>query len=162
MSLKAKYVLFTVLDFALTFGGTAGVIILNFLEKDTSVGYKLTLGGTVLVICLLFFAKAVFEHNYRNRLDNLLQQLAMATDTETKMAVNEKIEAQKKRNIVYQRITVLLPFAVLFIVTYLGANALEHIHQSAGLVLVTLGGGSIFNVVRKPMASQIQLNKLKR
>lgn len=160
MSLKSKYVLYTLLDYALSFGGSALVVVLNYVEKDTSTGYKLTLGGIVLIVCLIFFAKAVFEKNYRTKLDELLQQLAMATDVQVKATINDKLEAHKQKNYIYQRITLLLPFAILFIVTYLGANALESLHQSAGLIIFVLGGGSVFNVIRQPLKSKISMEKL--
>ena len=95
---KVKYWLYQVLDFAFTFGGTAGVILYNYLTPDTSTGYKLTLTGIILVVAVVLFAKAVFEKGYREKYDTLLQQLAEATDNEAKAATSEAINKHKTAN----------------------------------------------------------------
>ena len=160
MSLKGKYVLYSVLDYALSLGGTATIIVLNFIDKDNGIGYKLSLGGVVLVIALLFYCKGVFEKNYRRKHDTLLQQLAEAIDTEAKKKISAKINELKVTNEIYSRITLLLPFIVLFIVTWLGSMALSQLQASVGLILISLGGGSVFNILKKPTYEKMQLEKI--
>lgn len=160
MSDKVKYVLYTLLDFGFTFGGTAGVIVYNYITPDNSTGYKLTLSGILLVVGLLLTAKAMFEHSYRQKYDTLLQQLASATTAEDKTAINEAIEKHKTANVIYQRLMLLLPFGILYIVTYLGATALEDLHGSVGLILVSLGAGSVFNIIKRPVADRVSLSKI--
>lgn len=160
MSLKGKYILYSILDYALSIGGTATIIVLNFIDKDSGLGYKLSLGGVVLVIALIFYCKGVFEKNYRRNYDTLLQQLAEALDTTAKEKISAKINELKIKNDIYQRITLLLPFAVLFIVTWLGAKSLEQLQASVGLILLSLGGGSIFNIIKKPTYDKLKLEKI--
>lgn len=90
MSDKVKYILYTIFDWGLTFGGTAAVIVYNFVTEDNSTGYKLGFGGIVLVVAMIFSAKYMFEKSYRTKLDTYLQQLAEATDTEVKSAISKK------------------------------------------------------------------------
>ena len=162
MSDKAKYILFSLLEYALEFGGSAAVIVMNFIDETSSLGYKLTFGGIVLVIALLLYSKSAFEKSYREKYDTLLQQLAEATDEEVKAAISEKIKSHKMKNNIYQRITLLLPFAILYIVTYLGAVSLSQLQSTVGLILASLGAGSVFNVVKKPVAERISLSKITR
>ena len=159
---KVKYVLYSLLDFACTFGGSEAVIVLNYISEDTSTGYKISLSGIILVVALLLTAKAMFEKGYRRKYDTLLQQLAEATDVNLKAAISAEISALKTRNDIYQRMMTLLPFAILYVVTFLGAKSLESLHSTTGLILTSLGAGSVFNIMKKPVAERVSLEKIKR
>ena len=119
MTDKAQYILYSILDFGLTFGGTAGVIVYNYITPTNPLGYKLTLGGIILLIALVLTAKAIFEKHYREKYDTMLQQLAEATDPAVKQEISDKINEHKIKNNVYQRLMLLLPFMVLYL--WLGA-----------------------------------------
>ena len=160
MSDKAKYILFSLLEYGLSFGGCAAVIVMNFIDETASLGYKLTFGGVVLIVALLLYSKGVFEKSYREKYDTLLQQLAEATSAEVKAAISEKINAHKLKNEIYQRLTLLLPFAILYIVTYLGSVSLAQLQSTVGLILASLGAGSVFNVVKKPIGDRLALAKI--
>ena len=71
MSNNAKYILYNILDYGLTYGGTTAVIVLNYISEDTSVGYKLSFTGIMLVVVLLLSVKAIFEHTYQILLNYL-------------------------------------------------------------------------------------------
>lgn len=157
MTDKAQYILYSILDFGLTFGGTAGVIVYNYITPTNPLGYKLTLGGIILLIVLVFTAKAIFEKHYREKYDALLQQLAEATDPDVKAAISEQINAHKMKNNIYQRLMVLLPFMVLYLCTWLGATCFENLQASVGLILVSMGVGSVFNVIKKPVRDRMKL-----
>lgn len=158
--MKAKYIIYSLLDFGLTFGGAAGVIVYNYIAPDNSLGYKITLSGIILVVVLLFVAKYIFEKSYRQKYDTLLQQLAEATNETDKKAIAEAIEKHKITNNIYQRLTILLPFALLYVVTWLGATTLDSLKGTTGLILLTMGAGSIFNILKKPLKEKISLEKI--
>jgi len=160
MSDKAKYILYSILDFGLTFGGTAGVIVYNYITPTNSLGFKLTFTGIVLVVALLLTSKAIFEKRYREKYDTLLQQLAEATDDAQKTAISAEINKHKIKNNIYQRMMVLLPFAILYIVTWLGATSLENLNGTVGLILASMGAGSIFNIIKKPIGEKVSLQKI--
>lgn len=160
MSDKAKFILYSLLDFGLTFGGTAGVIVYNYVTPDNSIGYKLSFTGIVLVVGLLLTAKAMFERNYRRKYDTLLQQLAEATDSEKKTKISEAINKHKRKNDIYQRLMVLLPFAVLYVVTWLGATTLDTLNGTIGLILASLGAGSVFNILKRPYGDKVSLQSI--
>lgn len=159
MTDKAQYILYTILDFGLTFGGTAGVIVYNYVTPTNPLGYKLTLGGIILLIALVLTAKAIFEKHYREKYDTMLQQLAEATDPAVKQEISDKINEHKIKNNVYQRLMLLLPFMVLYLCTWLGATAFENLQASVGLILVSMGVGSVFNVIKKPVRERMNLAK---
>lgn len=159
MTDKAQYILYSILDFGLTFGGTAGVIVYNYVTPTNPLGYKLTLGGIILLIALVLTAKAIFERHYREKYDTMLQQLAEATDPAVKQEISDKIKEHKIKNNVYQRLMLLLPFMVLYLCTWLGATAFENLQASVGLILVSMGVGSIFNVIKKPVKERMDLAK---
>lgn len=159
MNDKAKYIIYSLLDFGLTFGGTAGVIVYNYITPDNSLGFKLTLSGIVLVVALLLTAKTIFERKFREKYDMLLQQIATATTTEQKTAIGKELEKHKLKNNIYQRLTLLLPFAVLYVVTWLGAISLDKLNGTVGLILATMGVGSVFNVIKKPVGEKVSLAK---
>lgn len=159
MTDKAQYILYSILDFGLTFGGTAGVIVYNYITPTNPLGYKLTLGGIILLIALVLTAKAIFEKHYREKYDTMLQQLAEATDPAVKQEISDKINEHKIKNNVYQRLMLLLPFMVLYLCTWLGATAFENLQASVGLILVSMGVGSVFNVIKKPVRERLNLAK---
>lgn len=160
MTDKAQYILYSILDFGLTFGGTAGVIVYNYVTPTNPLGYKLTLGGIILLIALVLTAKAIFEKHYREKYDTMLQQLAEATDPAIKQEISDKINQHKIKNNVYQRLMLLLPFMVLYLCTWLGATAFENLQASVGLILVSMGIGSVFNILKKPVKERMDLAKI--
>ena len=159
MSNKAKYFTFSVLDFALTFGGTIAVIVFNFIDENSDK-YKITLSGIVLIIALLFTAKAIFEKHYRDKLDMLLQQLAKADTPDVKNGISEQIDKLKMEQNVYQRITILLPFICIYAISYFGEIELHALKGCCGFVLAFLTSGSVFNVIKKPAYEKWQYDKL--
>ena len=160
MSNNAKYILYNILDYGLTYGGTTAVIVLNYISKDTSVGYKLSFTGILLVVVLLLSVKAIFEHTYQDKMNNLLQELAQTTNEDVKKAIISKIDSYKQANVVYRKLTQLMPFAILYIVSALGVEVLEELNATTGLILVSMGAGSVFNVIKQPLASQVSLDKI--
>ena len=159
---KKKYITYSILDFLLTFGGSGAVILYNYLVPDTSMGYKLSLTGIILFIAVLFTAKAIFEKHFREKLDTMLQQLAEATDAEVKQVISEDINKHKVKNSIYQRLMLLLPFIVLVFVTTVAMKWLEDLRASAGLILVSMGAGSVFNVLKKPQGDAVRMENYKK
>lgn len=157
---KVKYIIYSLLDFGLTFGGTAAIIVYNYVTEDNSVGFKITLTGIILIITLLLTAKAIFEKHYRTKYDVLLQQLAEATYEADKKAISEAIDKHKLKNNIYQRLMILLPFVILYVVTWLGATSLDNLRGTIGIILASMGAGSGFNILKKPLAEQVSLNKI--
>lgn len=157
---KVKYIIYSLLDFGLTFGGTAAIIVYNYVTEDNSVGFKITLTGIILIITLLLTAKAIFEKHYRTKYDVLLQQLAEATYEADKKAISEAIDKHKLKNNIYQRLMILLPFVILYVVTWLGATSLDNLRGTIGIILASMGAGSVFNILKKPLAEQVSLNKI--
>lgn len=157
---KVKYIIYSLLDFGLTFGGTAAIIVYNYVTEDNSVGFKITLTGIILIITLLLTAKAIFEKHYRTKYDVLLQQLAEATYEADKKAISEAIDKHKLKNNIYQRLMILLPFVILYVVTWLGATSLDNLRGTIGIILASMGVGSVFNILKKPLAEQVSLNKI--
>lgn len=162
MSLKAKNILYNLLDFGLTFGGSAGVIVYNYISPDNSTGFKIGFTGVVLIVALLLTAKSIFEKRYQNKMNTYLEQLASSTEEVVKQAIKEKIKSHKLKNSIYQRIMMLLPFMILYTVTWLGQTALASLQGTVGLILLSMGIGSIFNVIKKPVAENYQLQKIER
>lgn len=159
---KKKYITYSVLDFLLTFGGSGAVILYNYLVPDTSMGYKLSLTGIILFIAVIFTAKAIFEKHFREKLDTMLQQLAEATDAEVKQVISEDINKHKVKNSIYQRLMLLLPFIVLVFVTTVAMKWLADLRASAGLILVSMGAGSVFNVLKKPQGDAVRMENYKK
>lgn len=160
MTDKAKYLVCNILDYAFTYGGSAAVIIYNYISPQNSVGFKISFTGIILIVALIFFMKASFEKHYREKHDNLLQQLAQATDPETKSKINDKINEHKIKNNIYQRLMLLLPFIVLFIVSWFGQLALGSLRGTVGLILVSLSAGSVMNIIKKPLKEKLDLEKI--
>jgi hypothetical protein len=147
---KALGIVFSVLDYAFTFGGPAAVIVYNYVDKANSSSFKISITGMILVIALIYTAKYIFEKSYRQKYDTMLQQLAEATNEDVKAEISKKIDAYKIRNYIYQRIGYIIPFAVLYAVTFLGQIALESLNGTVGLILASLVSGTVFNVSKKP------------
>ena len=160
MSDKVKYTLYSIFDFGFTFGGSAAVIVCNYVSKNNSAAFKITFSGIVLFVVLLLTAKAIFEKGYRNKYDRLLQQLAEATDEDAKKAISSAIDTHKRKNNIYQRLMVLMPFAILYVVTWLGAVSLSSLRGTVGLILASMGAGSVFNVLKKPVGDRVSLQKI--
>lgn len=160
MSNKAQYILYSILDFGLTFGGSAGVIVYNYISPTNSLGFKLSMTGILLLVALVFTAKTVFEKGYRNKLDTLLQQLASATNEEVKAEISKKIEAHKIKNNIYERLMILLPFGLMFAVTFVADASLQELQGTLGLILGSMGAGSVFNILKKPVRDKLALEKV--
>lgn len=160
MTDKAKYLVCNILDYAFTYGGTAGVIIYNYVSPTNSMPFKISLTGIILVVALIFYMKASFEKHYREKHDNLLQQLAEATEPEAKKKISEKINEHKIKNNIYQRLMLLLPFIVLFVVSWFGQVMLSSLRGTVGLILISLSAGSVMNVIKKPIKEKIDLAKI--
>ena len=159
MSNKSQYITFSILDFLLTFGGSATIIVFNFISEN-SMKYKLTLSGIVLVIALIFTAKAIFEKHYRDKLDSYLQQLARATDERVKEAISTKIDKLKMEQNIYSRLIIILPFAIIYVITYLGQIELEKLNGCVGFIILSLASGGVFNIIKKPAYEKWQLDKI--
>lgn len=159
MSTKAKYWLFNILDFCTTYGGTAGAIIVNYVSEN-SAKYKITFTGIILVVAMIFTCKHIFEKSYRDKLDTYLQALANATDANVKSEISKNIDSLRMKNDVYQRALLLMPFAIIYVLTYLGAKEMNSLRGTTGLVLVSLGVGSTFNVLKKPLCNQLKIEKI--
>ncbi len=162
MSTNFKYILCSILDFGLTWGGSAAVILYNYITPTNTAGFKLSFTAIVLLIALLLMAKAVFEKTYQEKMNSYLEQLASCDDAALKKEIQKKIENHKLQNNIYQRLVMLLPFAVLYIVTLLGINSLDALRGTVGLILISMGAGSIFNVLKKPLAEKRQIEKLNK
>lgn len=157
---QRKYILYSVLDFLFTFGGSGAVIVYNYVVPDSTLGYKLSLTGIILFVAMILAAKAMFEKHYREKLDCYLQQLAEATDPAVKSVISEEINKHKIKNSIYERLMLLLPFIVLVFVTTVAVRWLQDLRASAGLILAAMGVGSIFNVLKKPQGEKVRMAKM--
>ena len=155
MSLKGKYILYTILDYALTFGGTGAIIIFNYITPDTSIGYKLSFTGVLLIIVMVLTAKSMFEHSYQNKMNDYLQALASATDTAVKEQINADIETLKVTNRVYEKITTLLPLALMLVCCYIAIDYLKELTNVLEACLLAMGGGAVFSVLKEPLKDKI-------
>ena len=162
MSEKAKNILLTILDMCLTYGGTTAVLICNYIEEDTSLGYKLSLSGIVLVLLLVFFVKKSFENQYQEKINNYLQQIATCNNELIKEDLTKELENYKMGKYIYNRIIMLLPFALAFVLTYLAVAWFEDLNTSLGLILASMGAGSVFNVVRQPLKEKAHIERLQK
>lgn len=159
---QRKYLLYSVMDFLFTFGGTAAVILYNYLVPDSTMGYKLSLTGIILFVAVLFMAKYMFEKHYREKLDTMLKQLAEATDPSVKQVIGAEIEKHKIKNTIYERLMLLLPLIVLVFITTVAMRWLEDLRASAGLILLSMGIGSVFNVIKKPVSEKVKTGKYRK
>ncbi len=162
MTNRGKYLLYSILDFALTFGGAAGVIVYNYITPDTSTGYKLSFTGIVLLIALILVGKAQFEKKYQAKENELLQSLAVATDTSVKEELTNQIDKHHEQNAIYNRIVMVMPFIIITIVCYLSVDVLEELATSCELIVATMGAGSVFNIIKKPLASKAAIEKAQK
>lgn len=160
MNDRAKYIIYSILDFGLFYGGTAGVIVYNYITPDNTLGYKLTFTGICLLIALILMSKAIFEKHYRQKMDSLLEQLANATDPDVKAGIKEQLDKHKTKDAIYKQLMILLPFIILYVVTWLGATALSSLNGTVGLILLSMTGGSIFNILKKPIGERLNVEKV--
>lgn len=159
MSNKGKYILYTILDFMLTFGGTGAIVVANYIVPDTSVGYKLSFTGVLLIVIMVLVAKNRFEHSYQNKMNDYLQALASATDTAVKDQINAEIEKLKVANSIYQKITTLLPLALMLVCCYLAIDYLKELTSVLEACLLSMGGGAVFSVMKEPLKDKIVQEK---
>ena len=156
---KILYLVFNILDFGLTYGGSGAVIVANYLQEN-SASYKLTLSGIILTIALFFSTKHIYEKSYQRNLDNYLQDLASATNEDVKTEINNKINVLKRKQDIYDRLMIIMPFAIIYIITWLGVSSLESLHSTCGLIMIALGGGSVCNIVKKPYYENYKREKV--
>lgn len=155
MTNKGKYILYSVLEYLLTFGGTGAIVVLNYIDPDTSTGYKLSFTGVLLILVMVMVAKSMFEHSYQNKMNDYLQALASASDTEVKNSINESIDKLKVANATYQKITTLLPLALMLVCCYLAIDYLKELTSVLEACMVSMGGGAVFSVVKVPLKDKI-------
>lgn len=82
------------------------------------------------------------------------------TNADDKEAINKKIEQLKIQNAVIDRVIMVLPFVVVYVVTKLADYLLVSLGATAGLIIVSMGAGSIFNVIKQPYYDKAALEKL--
>lgn len=155
MSNKGKYILYTILDYLLTFGGTGAIIVYNYVTPDTSLGYKLSFTGVLLVIVMVLTAKTMFEHSYQNKMNDYLQALASTSDTDVRTQINSEIEKLKIANATYQKITSLLPLALMLVCCYLAIDYLKELTGVLEACLLAMGGGAVFSVLKEPLKDKV-------
>jgi len=155
MSNKGKYILYTILDYLLTFGGTTAIIVLNYIDPDTSTGYKLSFTGVLLIVIMVMVAKSIFEHSFQNKINDHLQALASTSDTAVKKQINSEIEKLKIANATYQKITTLLPLALMLVCCYLAIDYLKELTGVLEACLLSMGGGAVFSVLKEPLKDKV-------
>ena len=157
---KKKYLACAIFDFLLTFGGSGAVIVYNYVTPENSAGYKISLTGIILVVAMIMVAKSIFEGNYRKKLDTYLQQLAEATDAEVKGAISKEINSLKTKQDIYERLVLLLPFVIILLLTTIAVKWLKDLQASVGLVTACIAGGSVFNIIKRPIKERVRLEKI--
>lgn len=162
MSNKTKYLIYNILDWGLSVGGSAGVILYNYITPDNSLGFKLTFSGIVLLVTFLFVCKGIFEKQYQKVTNGLLENLASETDPDVKTQIKNEIAKHETKNDIYNRLVVLLPFVVLLIVCSLGADVMKDMQGTIGFIIISLGGGSVFNILKKPVKKQLNADKMRQ
>lgn len=155
MTNKGKYILYSVLEYLLTFGGTGAIVVFNYISPDTSTGYKLSFTGILLILVMVMVAKKMFEQSYQNKMNNYLQALATATDSSVKQQISADIDTLKTANMAYQKITTLLPLALMLVCCYLAIDYLEELTGVLEACLISMGGGSVFSVMKAPLKDKI-------
>lgn len=155
MTNKGKYILYSVLDYLLTFGGTGAIVVLNYVSPDTSTGYKLSFTGVLLIVIMVMVAKSMFEHTYQNKMNDYLQALASTSDTAVKEQINSEIEKLKIANATYQKITTLLPLALMLVCCYLAIDYLKELTGVLEACLLSMGGGAVFSVLKEPLKDKV-------
>lgn len=157
---KKKYLVCAIFDFLLTWGGSGAIIVYNYVTPEQAFGYKISLTGIILVVAMIFVAKSIFEKTYRKKLDGYLQQLAEATDTEVKGAISKEINTLKTKQDIYERLVILLPFVIILLLTTIAIKWLKDLQASVGLVTVCIAGGSVFNILKRPLKERVKLEKI--
>lgn len=160
MDSKSKYIIYSVFDWLLSVGGSFSIILMNYISKDNSLGFKIGLGGVVLFVVGVFVCKGLYEKSYQKNMNEYLQQLAMETNADIKAEIQSKISKLEQTNTIYSRLIVLLPFALLYIATSLGAESMATLKATCGFVLLSLGSGSIFNVIKQPLKKEVSREKI--
>lgn len=155
MDLKTKYWFYELLDWGLSVGGTMGVIIYDWISPQNPPSYKIGILGIMLVIVFLFTCKYIFEKQYQKKTNELLESLATATDNEVKAEIKKQIKTHEMKNDIFIRLMMLLPFLVLSIVCAFSIQAMESLQGTVNMVLTTLGAGSVFNVIKKPLKKEL-------
>lgn len=155
MTNKGKYILYSVLDYLLTFGGTGAIVVLNYVSPDTSTGYKLSFTGVLLIVIMVMVAKSIFEHSFQNKMNDYLQALASTSDTAVKEQINSEIEKLKIANATYQKITTLLPLALMLVCCYLAIDYLKELTSVLEACLLSMGGGAVFSVLKEPLKDKM-------
>ena len=160
MSNKTKYLVYNILDWGLSVGGSAGVILYNYITPDNSLGFKLTFSGIVLLVTFLFVCKGIFEKQYQKVTNGLLENLASETDPDVKMQIKNEIAKHETKNDIYNRLVILLPCIVLLIVCSLGADVMKDMQGTIGFIIIELGAGSVFNILKKPVKQSQNAEKM--
>ena len=155
MTNKGKYILYSILEYLLTFGGTGAIIVFNYIDPDTSTGYKLSFTGVLLIVIMVMVAKSMFEHSYQNKMNDYLQALASTTDSAVKEQINSEIEKLKIANATYQKITTLLPLALMLVCCYIAIDYLKELTSVLEACLLAMGGGAVFSVIKEPLKDKI-------
>lgn len=155
MTNKGKYILYTILDYLLTFGGTAAIVVFNYIDPNTSTGYKLSFTGVLLIVIMVMVAKSIFEHSFQNKMNDYLQALASTSDTAVKEQINSEIERLKIANATYQKITTLLPLALMLVCCYLAIDYLKELTGVLEACLLSMGGGAVFSVLKEPLKDKV-------
>ena len=132
----------------------------HLATPENSFGYKISLTGIILVVAMIMVAKSIFEGTYRKKLDMYLQQLAEATDTEVKGAISKEINSLKTKQDIYERLVLLLPFVIILLLTTIAIKWLKDLQSSVGLVTACIAGGSVFNIIKRPIKERVRLQKI--
>lgn len=162
MNINTKYWIYEILDWFFSVGGTMGVIVYDWITPKNPTSYKIGILGIALIITFLFTMKYIFEKQYQKKTNELLESLATATDVEVKAEIKKKIRVHEMKNDVFLRLMILLPFLVLSIVCLFSIQAMESLQGTTNMVLVTLGIGSVFNVLKKPVKKELFENRVEK
>ncbi len=100
-------------------------------------------------------AKTMFEHSYQNKMNDYLQALASSNDAQQKRGISEEIDKLKIANATYEKITTLLPLALMLVVCYLAIDYLKELTSVLEACMVSMGGGAVFNVIKVPLKDKI-------
>lgn len=159
MTNKGKYILFSLLEYMITFGGSGAAIVYNYISPDTSTGYKLSLTGVLLIVLMVLVAKSMFEHSYQNKMNDYLQALASETNLDVKKQINEDIVKLKTMNSVYERLTTLMPIVLMLVCCYLAIDYLKELTSVLEACTVSMGSGAVFGVLKEPLKDKVVQEK---
>lgn len=160
MDSKSKYIIYSVFDWLLSLGGSISVILINYISKDNSIGFKIGFGGIVLFVITVFVCKGMYEKSYQDKMNMYLGQLASESDLEIKNEIKSKISKLEQANNIYSRVLMLLPFMILYFATSLGAESMESLKATCGFVILSLGSGSVFNVLKQPLKKEVSRDNI--